>query len=105
MRLYRFLMPDVGNDGRDYREGRLSFKIAVGTLVGGFTEAGEVSGTWEDAGKVYRDTSHALDIAVEDGKGEAVRRALVKEWFRCFPDQLACFSAEIGEAWIDCRPE
>lgn len=101
MRLYRFHMPDTGNDGRDYADARLKFRDECLRLAGGYTLGQKVLGYWNEGGVTYLDLNWPIEVAVEDGKGEATRRRLVQLFKECFPDQLAVFSAEIGEAWIE----
>lgn len=105
MRVYRFLLPDVGNDGRDYFEARVTWQEHATRVAGGFTKFPRVEGLWSDAGELYVDQSHPYEVAVEDGIGEATRVYLTREWFNAFPDQLACYSVEVGQGWIDNRPE
>lgn len=103
MRLYRFHMPDTSNSGACYLEGRERFKRECLRLAGGYTEHAIAQGAWRDeAAKAdYIEYVWPIDVAVEDGKGEATRRRLVTLFKECFPDQLAVFSAEIGQAWIE----
>lgn len=104
MRVYRFLAPTHTNDGATYHPIALeSFLADCLRLANSYTILGRVSGAWRDeaSGQVYRESMNVVEVAVEDGLGEATRRRLVDLFREQFPDQSAVYSAEVGQAWIE----
>lgn len=102
MRVYRFHLPLTGNDGRDYSASVGQWLDKASELAGGYTYIGKVRGYWRDPKTqiTYVDEMHAVEVAVEDGQ-DALRVVLVQAFRILFPDQLAVYSAEIGQAWIE----
>ncbi len=100
MRVYRFHLPDTGNDGRDYGLARAEWLHQAAFIAGGYTLLGEARGLWRDGSATYAETMHIVEVAVEDG-ADSVRGHLVALAKQYFPDQLAIYSAEVGQAWIE----
>lgn len=104
MRVYRFHLPDKSNDAKtDYRSARHAWLNDALRMAGGATALGKASGVWRDPsdGKVYWETMWVYEVAIEDEFGEDTRRGLVNLAKIAFPDQLAIYSAEVGQAWIE----
>lgn len=100
MKLYRYLLPLIQNDGTTHYKAEIekARQLAL-DLFGGYTDGGEVAGAWRDeSGKVYNDRLRVLDVGAEDTASFDV--AL----FNLFYDQKAIFRAELGEVDIIAAP-
>ncbi len=99
MALYQFNLPEQTNDGlSSYDAAREAWENAALAEAGGFTDLGKQFGAWRDpaTGAVYRETMHAYQVATT----RDVADNLATRAFELFPDQLAFFVAELGEARI-----
>lgn len=76
------LIPVRDNDGKAF--GRMTWaelRSRLFSLSGGYTDAGAVSGVWEQDGKRYSDRSHRYEVAVNSWRDVAAFVALA-EWAR-----------------------
>lgn len=99
MDLYLITLPKSSNDGRiDYEYDRRDWEKVALQKAGGFTELGARRGAWKDpdSGVVYDEEMVAYQVACD----RDTMLELVDEAMRLFPDQLAFFTAKIGEAEI-----
>jgi hypothetical protein len=103
-RLHTIKLPIASNSGASYSDALRQFEDYALCKAGGFTRAGTLDeGAWRDPadGTVYREWVQAYEIACPlPAWADIVACA-----FRLFPDQLAIFTARIGEAVILDRPE
>lgn len=97
MPIYGIKLPLQDNAGRSTAFDIHDFASFVLDTVGGYTDAGEQCGVWrDDSGEVYRDTVHAFEVACNPEQWASI----VAKAFECFPDQLAIYTANLGEAAI-----
>lgn len=98
MNLYQFNLPEASNDGLvDYGPARSVWEEAAIDEAGGFTSLGRQMGAWRsDDGAIYREPMHGYLVATTRERMEA----LTARAFDLFPDQLALFVAEVGQARI-----
>ena len=102
MRLYEFTIPTHDNAGRSYEQARKRWEAHAIAAAGGLTiQPGFAQGVWVDDGKEYRDQVTQYRVACE----ESTFKLLLAHAFECFPDQLAIFTADLGEATIHERPK
>ena len=95
------LIPQADNDGRSFTLGEVAaFEADLVGLFGGFSrQTAPVVGGWEDAGRVYRDTSTAYLVAlgsIADGGKVAEAVEVAKARFA----QEAIFVQYLGLAEI-----
>jgi hypothetical protein len=107
MKLFEIALPDVSNSGMSYDIARKCFEDDALEYAEGFTALPAARGVWrakpslgDPSPKTYRDVMHCYRIACDAG----TFAILINRAFYLFPDQLAIFHAEIGEATISERP-
>lgn len=102
MRLYQFNIPTHDNSGKSYEAARKRWETMTIAAAGGLTKApGFSEGVWSDQGKLYRETMQVYTVATLP----STFKLLLAHAFECFPDQLAIFTADLGEATIHERPQ
>ena len=101
MKHFEILLPVVSNDKKPYIAALATWERAALKIAGGFTELPLASGVWRDeaTGETYRDAVQPYRVACSREQWAQ----LVMEAFRLFPDQLAIFYCELGEATIETR--
>ena len=102
MKLYQFNLPLYDNAGKSCERAHIDFKSACKMYAGGYTVQGtNAVGEWycTDDGNTYKDEIVIYQVAV-DAKGF---KRILEEAFNSFPDQLAIFTAIVGEATIHAR--
>lgn len=104
MRLYEIILPVLDNQGQPTREAHAAFRSRLRSLSGGFTYS-NVSGEWtDDQGQVFTDDSIAYRFAEpESRQASTAIPHIVSLAARLFPDQLAIFWAQVGDATIWTR--
>lgn len=97
MRLYRFFLPLLDNKGGDYSAAIDEFRSLALDVAGGYTDIGLARGAWRDekTGEVYHDSLALIDVALPNVAQFDVVKARALE---IFPDQIALFTADIGES-------
>lgn len=102
MRYFEIALPTVTNDGKEYSDALQRWEGCALAIAGGFTRRPDGDGHWRDpdTGRVFVDRMRSYRVAC-DAKEFA---RLLGIAFDLFPDQLAIFTAEIGEATIHNRP-
>lgn len=101
MKLYEIQLPARDNSNESTYSALRRFENALLDIAGGYTDCGKAGGLWADGPKIYRDTVILYHVACEP---EQFNRILTAA-FKLFPDQLAIFTAVIGEATIHSRPQ
>lgn len=101
--LWEIALPVFTNDGRDYGDAHMTWQAKALHIAGGYSQRPVGHGAWRDpkSGEVYVDHMMPYRVACSP---EAFG-ALVDEALRCFPDQVAIYTARLGEATIVDRHE
>lgn len=101
MKLYQFTLPTHTNAGLSYELARKRWEQHAIAAAGGITRApGFAEGVWRDQGREYKETVALYTVACE----VSTFKLLLAHAFECFPDQLAIFTVELGEAYVNERP-
>lgn len=98
MREYQIAIPERSNDGKSYAGARAAFESFVLAIANGYTQRPVGLGVWRDSadGRVYSEPMHPYLIACEP---DVFDKILAKA-FAFFPDQIALYVVESGEARI-----
>lgn len=101
MKLYQFTLPTHTNAGLSYELARKRWEAHAIAAAGGITKApGFSEGVWRSGGRDYRETVALYTVACEP----ATFKLLLAHAFDMFPDQLAIFTVELGNANVNERP-
>lgn len=99
--LFEIALPLNTNDGENYNAAHKAWTVQAAKVAGGFTQRPPGLGMWQDKGTLYVDDMIPYRLACSAEQFAA----LVDEAFRLFPDQLAIFTARIGDADIISRDD
>jgi hypothetical protein len=101
MKLYSIALPVRDNDGNLYHFAHARWQQCALFLAGGYTEFPPAHGNWRNpaSGQVYREEMIEYRVATTAPIWEKLVAIAFSEFF----DQLALFTAEIGEANIRNR--
>lgn len=99
--LWEIALPLAMNDGAPYDQAIAKWEAQALQIAGGYTQRPDGIGTWCHEMRVYTDLMRPYRVACS----EEAFGALVDAAFRLFPDQLALFTARIGDATIVNRDQ
>jgi len=99
--LHQITLPLFDNSGTSLATAHDAFRAVALTFAGGYTEQAPARGHWIDKGHAYHEDVQSYVIACAWPEW----RLIVARAWSLFPDQLALFTAHLGEADILEQPQ
>jgi hypothetical protein len=98
MKLFEIALPTKDNVGKSYGRALKRWEKLALSYAGGYTKLPVAQGAWRDpqTGLIYRDLMRGYRVACSPSQFGC----LIHAAWECFPDQVAFFTAELGEASI-----